>query len=536
MVEKSIRPIIASQWYEQNASKTAKKYERFSFEEVHAELIKHLPKKACAVLDVGAGTGRDAAGLARLGHSVTAVEPCSKLREIARKNHHASNIDWIDDSLPKLNKVRKAGLSYDVILLSAVWMHVTQSERSAAFRRLVSMLNPNGLLCITLRHGPFEPVQGFWDIPDEQVRAYARDFGLFEVECSKEADKLGRPGVYWTRLVFRTPGDGTGALPLLRGIILNDRKTATYKLGLLRTLIRISQSAGGLAQVHDKHVVLPLGLFALYWLRLYRPLLDENLPQLSTNTQGTDGVGFAREAYHRLDSVSTLDIRVGAVFSDDNLKNLHRALKEICNSLVNFPMHFTTYPGTKNQVFVAQSLRNRSAFNGVISTDYLRSFGSVTIPLGVWQAAQNYGAWIEPAIISEWKSLMRRFAKSQGDRQLNFEAMEEALVWSDPTRSTVYPRQRAKQLIENNVFNHCIWSGKRINTKNVDIDHCFPFSAWPCEDMWNLMPSKRSINQYQKRDKLPSREILHQARERILDWWDVAYMDSLQRTSQSVLQ
>ena len=35
-------------------------------------------------------------------------------------------------------------------------------------------------------------------------------------------------------LALRLPDDGAGALPLLRGIILNDDKASTYKLGLLR--------------------------------------------------------------------------------------------------------------------------------------------------------------------------------------------------------------------------------------------------------------------------------------------------------------
>ena len=38
--------------------------------------------------------------------------------------------------------------------------------------------------------------------------------------------------------------DGTGALPLLRHVILNDAKSATYKLGLLRALCRAAEQDG----------------------------------------------------------------------------------------------------------------------------------------------------------------------------------------------------------------------------------------------------------------------------------------------------
>jgi hypothetical protein len=50
--------------------------------------------------------------------------------------------------------------------------------------------------------------------------------------------QLARPAVSWTGVALRLPNDGTGALPLLRYVILNDQKCATYKLGLLRALCR----------------------------------------------------------------------------------------------------------------------------------------------------------------------------------------------------------------------------------------------------------------------------------------------------------
>lgn len=42
----------------------------------------------------------------------------------------------------------------------------------------------------------------------------------------------------WFNVALRMPDDGTGALPLLRHVLLNDPKSAAYKLGLLRALCR----------------------------------------------------------------------------------------------------------------------------------------------------------------------------------------------------------------------------------------------------------------------------------------------------------
>jgi hypothetical protein len=68
----------------------------------------------------------------------------------------------------------------------------------------------------------------------------------------------------WTQLIVRLPDDGTGALPLLRQIILNDDRSSTYKLALLRVVCRIADGAAGYARdVDDGHVAVPLGLVGL---------------------------------------------------------------------------------------------------------------------------------------------------------------------------------------------------------------------------------------------------------------------------------
>src|SRR5271165_254988 len=67
---------------------------------------------------------------------------------------------------------------------------------------------------------------------------------------------------------------------------------------------------------------------------------------------------------------------------------------------------------------------------------------------------------------------------------------------------------------------------KKLKEDSLDIDHCFPWSAWPCGDLWNLLPALRSVNQSQKSDRLPSAERLAKAREIIVDWWNAGYMNN----------
>ena len=191
------------EWYEVNADFVTEEFEQLEFQKLHATLLNHLPQHPCSILDIGSGSGRDAAGLAELGHKVIAVEPSGALRKRAQLLHQHSRITWVDDKLPELKAVRKLGGAYDVIFLSAVWMHLPYHDRQPSFEKILGLLKKEGLLYITLRHGPFEVVEGFWDIPDEELVKLIKEYRLVEIEQSTQNDLLNRPGVTWTRFVIR---------------------------------------------------------------------------------------------------------------------------------------------------------------------------------------------------------------------------------------------------------------------------------------------------------------------------------------------
>ena len=69
-------------WYETHAQEAAARYESVAADQINGWLLDLLPKRSAAVLDVGAGSGRDAAWIASLGHDVIAVEPSAAMREI----------------------------------------------------------------------------------------------------------------------------------------------------------------------------------------------------------------------------------------------------------------------------------------------------------------------------------------------------------------------------------------------------------------------------------------------------------------------
>ena len=91
----------------------------------------------------------------------------------------------------------------------------------------MTLLKPGGVLFLTLRAGPDAEDRSIWATSVGEVEALAREHGVAVLRTVSERDRLGRPDVEWTAMCLRMPDEGTGALPLLRGIILADEKSST---------------------------------------------------------------------------------------------------------------------------------------------------------------------------------------------------------------------------------------------------------------------------------------------------------------------
>ena len=77
--------------------------------------------------------GPDAAALARMGHQVIAVEPTAELRAEGQRRHDVPGLAWSDDALPGLDGLRARGERYDLIMLTAVWMHLDEMSAPPAW-------------------------------------------------------------------------------------------------------------------------------------------------------------------------------------------------------------------------------------------------------------------------------------------------------------------------------------------------------------------------------------------------------------------
>lgn len=170
--------ISGTQGYREEAEELVKRYESISFAEKYQAVLHLIPSAPCRVLDIGAGTGADAACFAALGHRVVAVEPTDELRLPGMALHPSARMEWVNDSLPDLVVVRKSGQQFDVIMITAVWMHLDERERQHAMPQVASLLRNGGVLIMSLRHGPVPPRRRMFAVSAAETIQLAHAHGL----------------------------------------------------------------------------------------------------------------------------------------------------------------------------------------------------------------------------------------------------------------------------------------------------------------------------------------------------------------------
>lgn len=186
-------------FYDKSAKDLAKQYDGLKTVDIYGSAIAEFPTKASFVLDVAAGSGRDAAWLAGKGHFVTAVEPATGMFNKAKQKTQSLGVRWVQDRLPTLSKVARPSDGFDFILAAAVWMHLTPEERVQAYRTLARLTADGGKVLITLRHGtsddrrPMLPI----DSKSEIELAYDAGFRQADIIDGVAKDQLNRDEVSW---------------------------------------------------------------------------------------------------------------------------------------------------------------------------------------------------------------------------------------------------------------------------------------------------------------------------------------------------
>ena len=127
--------------------------------------------------------------------------------KLAQTLHRDNRIAWLSDALPGLTKVQAK--PFDIILLSAVWMHIPPAERAQAFQRIAALIAPTGNMYISLRMGSGDPARGIWPVDADEVGKLASTQGLTVTNLGAQPDLLGRAEVSWQTLLVSRPKAAT---------------------------------------------------------------------------------------------------------------------------------------------------------------------------------------------------------------------------------------------------------------------------------------------------------------------------------------
>lgn len=201
----------AIDYFNDRADELARQYNALDRAKVHADLLSMLPEgKALKVLDIGAGSGADAAMFADRGHDVLACEPAETLRKSGEETFKNKNIKWSSDVLPEMGAASDAVAPFDVITSVGVLQYVPEENRASSLSKMFSMAAKGGFVEVqyptpasrehqfTIKHNEIEKaVEAF-------NQAAAPNDGIDIVMDKLVPDFSGRKALDGSDLSFRT--------------------------------------------------------------------------------------------------------------------------------------------------------------------------------------------------------------------------------------------------------------------------------------------------------------------------------------------
>lgn len=193
-------------YYAKNAQKVADRYEAIVSN--LSENFEEAFRSNSRILDIGCGSGRDLALLAKMGHDPYGIDATFEFVEIAQRLHPELTGRIIQSTLPNFEP--PFGGKFDGVLCSAVLMHLPLEELDAAATCIKQCLKQNGRLLYSVPSKRLEigseqrDPDGRLFNPDESDRLQLIFERLDFKFLSKweDEDSLGRSHVAWKSVLM----------------------------------------------------------------------------------------------------------------------------------------------------------------------------------------------------------------------------------------------------------------------------------------------------------------------------------------------
>lgn len=498
-------------YYENHASELIERYN--SAESPLATLAPVLFEQGESILDVGCGSGRDVSLLIDIGYDAYGAEPCDSLRELSIESNPKLKGRIHKSALPHLQDDLQG--EYDNVILSAVIMHIPDSELFESAYSLRSMLKKGGLLVIshcTSRDGALTENRDdkgrlFVLRSSEQIQLLFEGLGFVKRHCFKSSDNLNRPDIEWETLVLEYSGAlRSESVDRIEHVINSDRKTATYKLALLRALCDIAQNTPHCASwTANGRVKVPIKYISNKWIEYYLPMMANEVFVPNNRGERADSqkpIAFRKLLTELSDSYSHseglaqfIDDRERSRFTEANKTLYDKTIKKINDTIVAGPIRYTS-----GQIF-----------------DFDRTDRTVVMEGALWREMVLLGHWIEDSLILKWANLINTFSKTTVEFPVN---MALDIMLKKPEMERRMGPARKTYETQEKLF--CVWSNEPVSKKNLAIDHAIPFSIRHDNSLWNLLPSDSKVN-LDKSDKLPEESLIMRRKDAIIYNWQLLY-------------
>ena len=501
--------------YNERASEYAQRYEDFGSSE--GSLLPHLFHSGETVLDIGCGSGRDISFLLKLGIDAYGIEPSGGMIKQALTYHPELNArvfrGHLPDSIPTLPVERFSG-----ILLSAILMHIPDELLFSTACTLRSLLREGGKLVISIpeERNDINPRNQRDDSgrlmllrPESRISLLFERLGFTRTNRWHSADRLRRPGIKWVTLVF-TYSDGTvsESVDKIESIINRDKKTATYKLALMKALCDISQQETNTVSWDTLgNVKVPVDSIVRKWIEYYWPVVDSDtfIPQTRGEDEYYDKpIAFRKSLKLLAAEYENIGGLTQFVFDRDrrsittDAQAIFREVrKNVRNAVIKGPVYYAGGGLSKDKPF-----------------SYDKADKTVTFHSDIWRELVLLGHWIGDSITMKWAELTKEL--SHGSLEIPDIV---SLLMNRPQESRDVAL--SKDIFTRLPTIECVWTGKELKS-TFDVDHAIPYVLRHDNSLWNLFPADSKVNNA-KRDKLPSENLIVKSRARIIFYWEQLY-------------
>lgn len=315
------------------------------------------------------------------------------------------------------------------------------------------------------------------------------------------------------------------ALREINYIIEHDSTSSTYKYVLIKSVINASQKYEHLIKVENNRANIPLGLVVEQWILDYMPFVFKNIAQQNNKAVLDKSITVI---YNNIFTLLNLNksteweyayMQFAKAYKDmcmsvDISKEFLKLSKKIADKIVNMPMRYT---GKQQYDFFTP---DRNKFGSIKLDDYqiynssflVNGFGYFSISEQHYNIFRYLGQTLygTSTVMAKWK-------QKTNSLNANQEIVKDII--DKLSSDTLEIRQTApiRKLLHKN--KECVWSGKELIGEKYDVDHLLPFSVWFNNDLWNMLPSDKALNQHKKRDKIPTRKLIEKRGDVIIDYW-----------------